>query len=332
MEKENNRFSLKKIGNNELIILFLSLSVICVIISVLSPVFLTETNIMNVLRQISMVAICGVGMCMVILLGEIDLSVGSSQAVIGVLSVWLMNKTDSVFVSITLGLAAGALIGLINGFLVTKLKIHSLIATLGMMSVLRGAVMIATDAVSIQLENPAFGVIGTGYIGPFPIPVLISIVLFAGAYYVLCHTAFGRQIYAVGGNKEAAKLAGLPVDRIKVMVYMISGMLTALSAIVLASRMSSGQPNAGVGFEMQVISAIILGGISLAGGSGTLAGAAIGMLILGVVSNGLTLLNVSSFYHEVVRGGVIILAVALDVRRKEQSMKKILKENKRSKS
>ena len=304
--------------------LLLALVLLCVVISFLTPVFFTALNIKNVLRDASLVAIAGIGMVMIILLGEIDLSVGSTQAVIGILAVAVLNQMDSVFLALLAALLAGAVIGLCNGLLVTKAGINSLIATLGMMAILRGGAMVSTQAVSIQGRVESFVEAGTGYLGPIPVPVLIAFVLFALFYYVLHHTILGRYIYAIGGNIQAARLSGLAVDRTRGMGFVLGGVLAALSAFILASRLNSGQPNAGLGFELQVIAAVILGGISLTGGVGTLVGAFIGILILTVLSNGLVLLNVSSFYHDIARGAVIILAVYLDIRRKQSLLRRML--------
>ncbi|MBT7861229.1 MAG: ribose ABC transporter permease [Gemmatimonadetes bacterium] len=296
--------------------LALALLLLCGVLSTLSPVFLTTGNITNILRDASLVAIAGFGMVVIILQGEIDLSVGSSQAVVGILTVVVLNTTHSVAAAIVAGILLGALVGLVNGLLVTVARINSLIATLGMMAILRGVAMVGTDAVSIQARVTDFVHVGTGYVGGVPVPVLIAAVLYGGVWFLLHHTPFGRYVYAVGGNREAAELAGLPVLRIRVTVFVLGGMLAALSAVVLASRMNSGQPNAGLGFELQVIAAVVLGGVSLTGGVGSLLGALIGILILTVLNNGLVLLNVSSFYHDIARGVVIILAVYLDTRRR----------------
>ena len=304
--------------------LLLALLVLCLVISLLSPVFFTAINIKNVLRDASLIAIAGIGMVMVILLGEIDLSVGSTQAVAGVIAVAVLNQMDSVWLALLAALLAGALVGLCNGLLVTKAGINSLIATLGTMAILRGGAMVSTQAVSIQGKVEGFVEVGTGYLGPVPIPVLLAFLLFGLFYYVLHHTILGRYIYAIGGNIQAARLSGLAVDRTRVLVYVIGGVLAALSAFILASRLNSGQPNAGLGFELQVIAAVILGGVSLTGGIGTLGGAFIGILILTVLSNGLVLLNVSSFYHDIARGAVIILAVYLDTRRKQSLLRRLL--------
>ena len=309
---------------NEQAGLLLALILLCVVLSFLSPVFFTALNIKNVLRDAALVAIAGIGMVMVILLGEIDLSVGSVQAVAGIVAVAALNSFSSVSFALAATLFAGACIGLINGLLITRAQINSLIATLGMMAILRGGAMVSTQAVSIQGAVDSFIEIGTGHLGPLPIPVLIAFLLLVLFFYVLHYTTFGRYVYAVGGNPQAARLSGLPVDRIRVAVFVIAGLLAALSAFILASRLNSGQPNAGLGFELQVIAAVILGGISLTGGVGTLAGALIGILILTVLSNGLVLLNVSSFYHDIARGIVIILAVYLDTRRKQSLVRRML--------
>ncbi len=309
---------------NEQAGLLLALVALCVILSILSPVFFTALNIKNVLRDAALVAIAGIGMVMVILLGEIDLSVGSTQAVAGIIAVSVLNAYDSVMLALGAALVAGAFVGLINGLLITRAHINSLIATLGMMAILRGSAMVSTGAVSLQGTVDSFVDVGTGHWGPLPIPVVIAAVLLGLFLYVLHYTTFGRYIYAIGGNPQAARLSGLPVEGTRIAVFVLAGALAALSAFILASRLNSGQPNAGLGFELQVIAAVILGGISLTGGVGTLAGALIGILMLTVLSNGLVLLNVSSFYHDIARGFVIILAVYLDTRRKNSLVRRMV--------
>jgi len=309
---------------NEQAGLLLALVALCVILSLLSPVFFTALNIKNVLRDAALVAIAGIGMVMVILLGEIDLSVGSTQAVAGIIAVAVLNTYDSVMLALGAALVAGAFVGLINGLLITRAHINSLIATLGMMAILRGSAMVSTGAVSLQGTVDSFVDVGTGHWGPLPIPVVIAAVLLGLFLYVLHYTTFGRYIYAIGGNPQAARLSGLPVEGTRIAVFVLAGALAALSAFILASRLNSGQPNAGLGFELQVIAAVILGGISLTGGVGTLAGALIGILMLTVLSNGLVLLNVSSFYHDIARGFVIILAVYLDTRRKNSLVRRMV--------
>jgi ribose transport system permease protein len=319
---------LERIKQSDLLVLLAVLVVLCIIVSFLTPVFFSQRNIMNTLRQVSLTAICGFGLTMVILIGEIDLSVGSQQAIAGISSIYILNATNSIPLAILAALACGVAVGAINGLLVTKAKINSLIATLGTMAIWRGVAMVVTSAVSIQSGVEGFQRIATGFIGFIPNAVIVAAVLYIIIYYVLNHTTFGRKIYAIGGNKEASRLAGLPVDRIKLLVYIASGVLTMLSGVLLASRMASAQPTAGTGFEMVVIASVILGGVSLSGGIGTIAGALIGMIILGVLQNGLTLLDVSSFWQDITRGLVIILAVFVDGLRKESVAKRLVEEQK----
>ncbi len=313
----------------EQLALLLTFLALCVILYLLEPKFLSRVNIINVLRQASMTAICSIGMVMLVLLGCIDLSVGSAQAVVGVFCVWVVVHSGNVALGVAAGLLIGAFIGLVNGLVVTRLKITALIATLGTMSILSGSAMVATKAVSIQVLDPAFLFIGTGQvplplIGRVPLPVLILLVLVVIFSYVLNHTSFGRQLYAIGGNETAAGLAGIPVNRIKLTAFVLAGILTGLAAIILASRMNSGQPTAGLGFEMQVIASVVIGGVSMNGGRGTLGGAMIGVLILSVLSNGLVLMDVNSFWQNILRGIVIILAVYLDERRRANTAKNLL--------
>lgn len=315
---------MKALLKYEQMALLLSLIGLCIISTIISPVFLSVNNLMNVLRTASLTAICAMGYMFVILLGEMDLSVGSMQAVVGIVSVMILNFTKNVPEALLGGIITGAVLGCINGLLVTKAGINSLIASLGTMAILRGSAYIITNGISIQANIPRFEILGTGYVGPFPIPFLIAVVIFAALYFVLNKTVFGRNIYAVGGNNSAARLCGINVGRIKMAAYIIVGVLTALSGYILACRLNSAQPNAGDGFEFQVISAVVLGGVSLSGGKGNLTGAVIGVLILSVLSNVLVLAGVSSFYQEVSRGIVILLAVYIDSRNKRMAEKKIL--------
>ena len=303
--------------------LLLSLIALCIVSAVISPVFLSVNNLMNVLRTASLTAICAMGYMFVILLGEMDLSVGSMQAVVGIISVMILNSTKSIFLALAGGLLTGLILGGINGLLVTKAQINSLIASLGTMAILRGSAYIITNGVSVQAGVAGFEKMGTGYFGPFPIPFLIALLLFFILHFVLTRTVFGRNVYAVGGNSSAAQLCGINVNKMKMAAYVIVGVLTALSGYILACRLNSAQPNAGDGFEFQVISAVVLGGVSLSGGKGNLTGAVIGVLILSVLSNILVLAGVSSFYQEVSRGVVILLAVYIDSRNKRLSEKKI---------
>jgi len=325
MEKTSKGRLFKSITRFEQAALVIALLAICIVFSILSSSFLTVLNITNVLRQVSLMVIAGIGMVLLLLLGEIDISVGSLQAAVGITTVTVLNATGSIILALLAALATGVVSGLLNGLVVTKGGVNSFIATLGTMAIIRGIGMVVTKAVSIPVRVPEFAEIGAGQLFGIPVPVIISTALVVLFYFVLNHTIFGRQIYAIGGNSEAAKLAGLPVQKIKLQVFVLAGVLFALSAFILASRLDAGQPIAGQGFEMQVIAAVILGGVSMSGGNGTLSGALLGMLILGVIQNGLVLLNVSSFYHDIVRGAVIILAVYLDERRKKNAAKQLLR-------
>lgn len=303
--------------------LILTLLVLCICMSFLSSKFLTSSNIINILRQSSQYGICAIGMVMVILLGGIDLSVGSVQALAGVASVVVLNQTNSIFLAVGTGVLVGAVVGLTNSLIITKMNITPLICTLGTMSIISGIALVSTKAVSFQVTNKTFMKLGMGRIGIIPIPVIILAVLIIIFHFILKHTVFGRYIYAIGGNKDAAALTGIPVDKIIIVTYVISGMLTGLSAVILSARLGSGQPTAGTGFEMSVIAAVIIGGVSLSGGKGSLSGAMIGVVTLYVLTNGMVLMDVSSFWQDIMRGMLIILAVYIDERRKTQADKKL---------
>ncbi len=320
-----NGTRLRKFMQHEQVALFLCLIGLCVVASLISPYFFTLKNIMNVLRSASLIAITGMGMVLIILLGDIDLSVGSTQGLIGVLAALVITATGNLYLTIAFVIVAGAGIGLVNSLLVTKARITPLIATLGTMAVLRGAAYVTTDGASVSVKHAGFTWLGTGYIGPLPVPLLIAAVFGVALWFVLTKTAYGRYLYATGGCVEAAKLSGIDVGRIKRRAYIISGVLTAVTALLLAARMSTGQPNAGIGFEFQVIAAVVLGGVSLTGGKGTLSGAIIGILILSVLSNIMVLRNVNSFYQEIARGAVILLAVYIDGQNRISAQKRLLR-------
>nr|WP_280922255.1 ABC transporter permease [Ammoniphilus resinae] len=278
---------------------------------------------MNVLRQSSIELIAALGMTMALLAGQVDLSIGSLLAVVGIVTVSIYNMSGSVFLAVVAAIIVGVAVGLINGALVTKTKINALIATLGMMAVLRGIGYLSTNARAVQTEGDTLKLIGTGYVGPIPIPVIIAVVVLVAFYYILNHTTFGRYVYAAGGNEKAALSSGLPVSKIQIWVFIICAVTAAISGLITTGRLNSFQPTIGVGFELNVIAAVILGGTRLTGGEGTISGTVLGVLILGVLSNGLVLLDVNSFWQEVVRGGVIILAVIIDEYRKRAQQKQL---------
>lgn len=305
--------ALRSVTRYEQVPLLAALIVICLYLTIATGgLFFTPDNLTNVLRASSIELIAALGMTVALVAGQVDLSIGSLLAIVGISSVTAYNSTGSVVVAILVGLGSGLIVGLVNGTLVTKLGINSIITTLGMMAVLRGIAYLSTDAHAVQTDGDAFKEIGVGSLGPVPIPVAIAVLVLLIVYLLLNHTVFGRYLYAAGGNPEAARSAGLPINKIYIGAFVIVAVAAAISGLIQAGRLNSFQPNIGVGFELNVIAAVILGGTRLNGGEGTVSGTVIGVLILGVLSNGLVLLNVNSFWQEVVRGTVIILAVALD--------------------
>ncbi|SDL03947.1 ribose ABC transporter permease [Natronincola ferrireducens] len=303
--------------NKEFIYKFRSLIgllILVIILSLLSPRFLTFSNLTNVLRQTSLNAIIAVGMTFVILTGGIDLSVGSILALSSAVTAGLLVEGYSVVIAVLIGLIIGGVIGAFNGIVITRGKIPPFITTLAVMTLVRGATLVYTGGQPITGLGTVFRKIGTGYI-PFiniPVPVIVMLFIFLIAYYTLSQTRFGRYVYALGGNEEAARLSGINTNRVKTMVYSISGMLAALSGIILTSRLNSAQPTAGEGYELDAIAAVVLGGSSLSGGKGSIGGTLIGALIIGILNNGLNLLDVSPFYQLMAKGAVILLAVLLD--------------------
>jgi len=280
--------------------------------SFLSDHFLTLPNILNVIRQVSIMGIMAVGMTFVILSQGIDLSVGSLLAFTGAVAAGLLSGGQSIFLAVLVGLAAGAALGFFNGFMIAKANLPDFIVTLAMMSIARGLALVYTGGRPISGFDPGFRFIGGGRLGLIPIPVIIFLVIIVLGYIVLTRTTFGRYVYAVGGNREAARLAGINTDRIKMAVYTLSGLLAGVSGVILTARLNSAQPTAGRAYELDVIAMVVLGGTSLMGGKGTVQGTLIGALIIGVLNNSLNLLGVASFYQEVAKGIVILLAVLLD--------------------
>ncbi|WP_010273400.1 ABC transporter permease [Paenibacillus senegalensis] len=298
------------------IIIILLLMVL--ILSSISDAFLTWNNIMNVLRQVSIIGILAVGMTFIILTGGIDLSIGSLMAVSAVIAASvLQNNPDMVLLAIVLGmLASGALSG-VSGTLTAKLNVAPFVATLAMMTIARGLALIYTNGRPIGIDSKPFLFLGQGYIGPVPTPVVIFVSVCIIFGIILTKTKFGRYVYAIGGNENAAKISGVNVPRAKITVYILNGLLAGLAGILLASRISSGQPNSGMGYELDAIAAVVIGGTSLFGGVGTLTGTIVGVLIIGIINNGLNLLDVSSYYQQIIKGVIIAGAVILDQRAKK---------------
>lgn len=288
------------------------LLVIAILLALLAPRFLTLANLTNVLRQTSLNAIIAVGMTFVILTGGIDLSVGSIFAFASAITAGMLIGGTNVVLAVAAGLAVGALSGAVNGFFITKGKVPAFICTLAMMTILRGATMVYTNGQPLSGLGDPFYFVGEGFVGIFPVPVIITVIVFAIGYYILSQYKLGRHIYALGGNEEAARLSGINTDFVKITTYAVSGLLAALSGIIIASRLNSAQPTAGQGAELDAIAAVVLGGTSLSGGQGGVGGTIIGALIIGVLNNGLNLLNVSPFYQLIAKGAVILLAILLD--------------------
>ncbi|WP_373689508.1 ribose ABC transporter permease [Photobacterium ganghwense] len=298
----------------------IALIFLIVVVSFLNPNFFTVDNILNILRQTSVNAIIAVGMTLVILTAGIDLSVGSVLALCGAFAASLIAMEVPVLVAVPTALLAGAALGAISGMIIAKGKVQAFIATLVTMTLLRGVSMVYTDGrpISTGFTDVAdsFAWFGTGYALGIPVPIWLMAIVFAAAWYLLNHTRFGRYIYALGGNESATRLSGINVDRVKIGVYAICGLLAALAGIIVTSRLSSAQPTAGMGYELDAIAAVVLGGTSLAGGKGRIMGTLIGALIIGFLNNALNLLDVSSYYQMIAKAVVILLAVLVDNKNK----------------
>lgn len=309
-------FKEKFIKNKSLFVLIL----FSLVIAVLNPRFLTISNILNVLRQTSINSIIAAGMTFVILSGGIDLSVGSILAVSGAVAASMIAGGTNIVAAVLAALAIGAVIGAFNGIVISKGKIQPFIATLATMTLLRGYTLVFTDGKPISTGSfesaGAFSSIGAGYFLGVPIPIYIMAAVFALAYYILRHTRMGRYVYSLGCNEEATVYSGINADRIKIFVYTVSGFLSALAGIIITARLSSAQPQAGSGYELDAIAAVVLGGTSLSGGVGSIFGTIIGVLIIGVLNNALNLMDVSSYYQLLLKGLVILAAVLLDRKQK----------------
>ena len=309
----------KNIDLKEFLIKYKSLVgllVLITIVTILSPSFLSTKNIFNILRQTSVNGIIAAGMTFVILTGGIDLSVGSILAISGAVCASLLASGQNIIIAVLAALIIGAMVGFLNGFIITKGKLQPFIATLATMTILRGLTLVYTDGKPITLGSGdlaiKFGQIGGGKIFGTPTPALIMILVFAICAFVLKNTQMGRYTYALGSNEEATKLSWLNTDKIKIAVYTISGILASVAGIIITSRLFSAQPTAGDGYELDAIADVVLGGTSLTGGKGKITGTIIGALIIGVLSNALNILDVSSYYQMMVKGAVILVAVLLD--------------------
>ena len=293
-----------------------ALLVLIGVVSFLSPNFFTADNLLNILRQTSVNAIMAVGMTLVILTAGIDLSVGSVLALCGALAATMVAMELPIWLVVPLTLGAGALLGGVSGLIIAKGKVQAFIATLVTMTALRGITMVYTEGrpISTGFSDGAdhFAWLGTGYLFGLPVPIWLMAIVFLLAWYLLNHTRLGRYIYALGGNESATRLSGINVAWVKLAVYGLCGMLSALAGLIVTSRLSSAQPTAGMGYELDAIAAVVLGGTSLMGGKGRIMGTLIGALIIGFLNNALNLLDVSSYYQMIAKASVILLAVMID--------------------
>lgn len=285
--------------------------VLCVFFTFTADSFFTADNISNIIRQVSINGILAVGMTFVILTGGIDLSVGSVMALTGTIIAGMMiNVGLSPVVAVLIGIVLGAFLGYINGIFTAYAKIPAIIITLAMMEASRGLALLYTGGYPLSGLPSSYGFIGRGYLfGVIPMPAVIMIIVFVAAYIILNHLPIGRYIYALGGNEEAVRLSGIKVKRIKTFVYIVSGVTAAISGMIMTSRLSSGQPMAGEGYELDAIAAVVLGGTSIAGGRGHIFGTLLGALLIGVLSNGLNLMGVSPYVQRVLKGIIIVAAI-----------------------
>jgi inositol transport system permease protein len=299
--------------------IFIAFLAICVVLALISPRFLTIPNLKVIVTQVSINALLAFGVTFVIITGGIDLSLGSIVAVTGVVAAtFAQAEAFPLPVPLAAGLFAGMLIGAFNGWVITRSRVPPFIVTLGTMTIGRGLALILSKGRPISNLSESFNFLGNGTLLGVPVPIWILMVAFVGCYLLLSKTVLGRYMYAIGGNEQAARTAGVRVERVKMWVYTLCGTLAALAGILLTARISTGQPNAGQGFELTAIAAAIIGGTSTSGGVGTMGGTLIGALLIGVISNGLDLLNVSSYYQQVVMGAIIIGAVVLDSANKKR--------------
>lgn len=292
--------------------------VLCIIMTIVSDRFLSMNNITNIARQVSINAIIASGLTMVILTGGIDLSVGAVMALSGTFVAGAMIHGFSPLFAVCIGLAVGVCAGFINGFLVAYAHMPAFIVTLAMMEVPRGIALLYTGGYPLSGLPKSFSILGRGEVLGLQTPILVMFIVYIFVYIILNHLPFGRYVYAIGGNEESVRLSGIKVNKFKMLVYAMSGLTASISGVVLSSRLMSGQPNSGVGFELDAIAAVILGGTDIAGGKGHIVGTLIGALILGVLNNGLNLMGVSPYSQKVLKGAIIILAIYISSSRQKK--------------
>ena len=282
------------------------------ILSLTVPYFFTGRNMIGLALSITTIGMVASTMLFALAAGDLDLSVGSTVAFSGIIAATVMNRTGNVALGIAAGVIAGGLVGALNGFLIATLRLNPLICTLATMQIVRGLGMIVSNGVAIGITQASFFKLGNSAFFGLPTPIWLTLIIFVIFGVLLNNTSYGKNTLAIGGNKEAARLAGINVDFTKLAIFVLQGIVTGFAGVVLASRMTSGQPNAALGLELDVISACVLGGVSLSGGVATIEGVFIGVLIMGTVQDALNLLNVQTFYQYVVRGAILVIAIVLD--------------------
>ncbi len=293
----------------------IALIILMAVITIINSNFLTANNLLNLLLQVTSNALIAFGMTFVILTGGIDLSVGSILALSSALTAGLLGSGMPVTLAILISLILGCILGVMNGLLISYGKLAPFIVTLATMTIFRGATLVYTNGNPITKglsDTFLFQFLGQGYIVGIPFPVIIMFIVFIILYVLLHKTAFGKSVYAIGGNEKAAYISGVKLNKVKIIIYSISGIMASISGLIITSRLSSAQPTAGASYEMDAIAAVVLGGTSLSGGKGRILGTLIGALIIGVLNNGLNIIGVSAFWQQVVKGVVILIAVLID--------------------
>lgn len=315
-QKVNSLYS--KITKFDQLGILIVLIVLVLIVGINKPVFFSGENIVNILRSMSFIFIIGVAMTFVLIAGGLDLSVGPIVALGGIISALAVTNGVPVFFSILLGIAAGAVIGFVNGAIIVKFNIPALIVTLGMMYIGKALVLVITEGKPVYPLPDNFKIIGQGSVGVIPNIVMVAIVIAIIGAFVLKKTKYGRSVYAVGGNRETARLSGINVNGIQISVYVLTGAAAALAGVLMAARLNSAQPTAGAGYELSVIAAVIIGGTSMFGGAGSILGTLIGALLMTIIENGMLLLKISPNWQGIVVGAIIIFAVGLDQYRRKK--------------
>ncbi|WP_342046433.1 ABC transporter permease [Bacillus sp. OTU530] len=317
LDLANSRAVIKKGSTGKLLArygIYIAFAILFITLSITSESFLTTTNIINILRQVSIIGIVSIGMSFVIMTGGIDLSIGSIMALSAVVATSFakVDSSYSLFIPVIVGIMVGLACGLTNGILVAKWRVSPFIATLGMMTAARGLAMVYTEGRPVIGLSESYNNIGSGSFLHLPIPIIIFVAIVLIGTFLLNFTVFGRYVFATGGNEQAAKLSGIRVTSIQIGVYAIAGILAGVGGMILSSRIMSGSPVLGQGYELDAIAAVVIGGTSLLGGVGSIMGTVVGVLIIGVMNNGLDLLNVSSYYQQILKGAIIVIAILLD--------------------